>query len=476
MMGDSTIARVDLTGGRTEILRENITGFSWGPAGSYFFGIREKGLFWVGKDSSRKQVTAQKSDEGLHQNPQLLPDEKSFLFAKQRTGILETWFAHLDGKDPKLVLSKASQAYYAPPGYLVYMQSDSLVAQRFDASRGVLVGDARSLVTGVAKNTSEPWGEFTVSTTGVLAFRQGSVTNPSRLSWFDRNGNVTGTLGEVSDYSVAALSPDGQRVAVSVRDSSGKRDIWVFDVQRGTKTRITFEPSDEVNPTWSPDGSEIAYSSDRRGHRDIYARPSSGTGQERVVFESDEDKSVEDWSSDGKFLAYTVQNPKTRRDVWLLPMAGSDRKPVLFLGTPANEDQPRFSPDSRWLLYVSNETGRNEIYAQAWPPNGKKWQISNSFSGDPRWSADGKTVFYATRTGTRAYDLMAVDISGAGQELQPSSPKKLFPYRAAQSKNTFIAAKDGQHFLVITPEEAQDPTLTPFVVILNWQRLLPAGN
>jgi serine/threonine protein kinase len=313
---DDKVVRIDLTtGAQSEILRERISDFAWGPAGSYLFGIREKGLFW-NNASGRKQLTVQKPDEGPHGAPQILPDGKSLLFAKQRTTTVETWLVRADGTDPKLLLTTATQALYASPGYLIYMQGDSLLAQRFDAGHGTLIGDARILVTGVARfATISPIGCFSVSENGVLAFRQGSVTNPSRLTWLDRNGNVIGTLGDAADYSSPALSPDGQRLAVGIRDSSGKRHIWVFDLVRGVKTRITFDAADELSPAWSADGSEIAYSSDRRGHRDLYARSSSGTGQERVLLESIDDKSVTDWSADGKVLFYNVLSGKTSRDL-----------------------------------------------------------------------------------------------------------------------------------------------------------------
>jgi WD40 repeat protein len=213
----------------------------------------------------------QKPGESIHEWPQLLPDGKSFLFEKRTSSTaVETWLARLDGKEPKLLLTGPTHAWYAPPGYLLYWDSGSIFARRFDARRGALIGDVRALVSGVATFGHAPFGMFSVSRNGVLAFRQGPVTNPSRLTWFDRSGNVIGTLGEVADYSNPAFSPDGQRLAVSIRGSNGKRSIWVFDLARGTKTRLNFEPADESNPTWSPDGSEIAY---------VTQRP-SGAGEE----------------------------------------------------------------------------------------------------------------------------------------------------------------------------------------------------
>jgi Tol biopolymer transport system component len=463
---DNIVTRVDMTGARSEVLRESVSEFAWGPSGSYFFGIAEKGLFWVERGSSRRQVTVQKPGEGIHQMPQLLPDGKSFLFQKRLTSAVETWLAGLDGRDPKLLLTTSSLAWYAPPGYLLYLEGGSLLAQRFDASRSTLIGDARTLVSGVAMNPNNPFGMFSVSRNGVLAFRQGSVTNPSRLTWFDRSGNVIGTLGEVADYSNPALSHDGQRLAVCIRDSNGKRNIWVFDVVRGTRNRVTFEPADESNPTWSPDGSEIAYSSDRRGHRDMYAKASSGSGQDRVVLESSDDKTVLDWSADGRSLFYSVRKPKPAREIWILPLTGSERVPTPFSGAPYQQDQVVIAPDSRSVLYTSIENGiERDLYLQPLSSNGQRLQITTFGGTDPQWRGDSREFFYYSNGA-----MMAADVSVQGA---PGPPHQLFPVRiTASGRNRFVVTKDGQRFLTITSEEARDPDTIPFVVILNWRRLL----
>ena len=463
---DNIVSRVDMTGGRSEVLRESVSEFAWGPSGSYFFGIADKGLFWVERGSSRKQVTVQKPGEGIHGMPQLLPDGKGFLFQKRLTTAVETWLAHFDGKDPKLLLSKSSQVSYAPPGYLLYLDGGSLLAQRFDARHGTLIGDARTLVSGVAAQPNNPYGMFSVSRNGVLAFRPGSVTNPSRLTWFDRSGNVTGTLGDIGDYSNPALSPDGQRLAVCIRDSNGKRNIWVFDLARGSRDRVTFEPADDSNPTWSPDGSEIAYSSDRRGHRDMYAKRSSGAGPERVVLESSDDKTVLDWAADGKSLFYSVRKPKPTRELWILPLSGSQRVPALFSGAPYQQDQVVVAPDSRSAIYASVENSYlRDLYLQPLSSNGQRWQITTSGGSDPNWRGDGREIFCYSNGA-----IMAADVSVRGA---PGPLHQLFPIRlTAAGRNRFVVTKDGQRFLAITPAEARDPDTTPFVVILNWQRLL----
>ena len=462
------VGNIDLTGTRREVLREQVSDFAWGPSGSYFFGIAGQGLFWVERGSARRQVTVQKPGEGIHELPQPLPDGRSFLFQKRQTATVETWFARLDGKESKLLLTKASQAYFAPPGYLLYLEGGSLFAQRFDPGRGILTGEARVVVSGVAADPGGPYGLFSVSRNGVLAFRQGPVTNPKRLMWLDRSGNAIGTLGEVADYSNPALSPDGRRLAICIRESDRKRNIWILDLAQGTKTCLKFQENDETNPVWSPDGSEIGYSSDRRGHRDLYARSSSGSGQERILLESGEDKTLLDWSADGKFLMYSVLRANPLRELWILPLTGGSRTPVRFNDTPYRQDQAVIAPDSRSVLHTSAETGNlawEYLYLQYLEPyGGRKWQVTTG-AADPQWRGDGREIFYRSND-----TLMAADIAADGA---PAPPHPLFPLRIrGGARNFFAVSRDGQRFLAVMPAEARDPATTPFVVILNWERLL----
>ena len=466
--GREGVRNIDLTGARREVLREQVSDFAWGPSGSYFFGIAGQGLFWVARGSARRQVTVQKPGEGIHELPQPLPDGRSFLFQKRQTATVETWFARLDGKESKLLLTKASQAYFAPPGYLLYLEGGSLFAQRFDPGRGILTGEPRALVSGVAADPNNPYGLFSVSRNGVLTFRQGPVTNPTRLTWLDRSGNVIGTLGEVADYTNPTFSPDGRRLAVCIRGSDRKRNIWIFDLAQGTKTCLKFQENDETNPVWSPDGSEIAYSSDRRGHRDLYARSSSGSGQERTLLESGEDKSLLAWSADGKFLMYSVLGAMPLRELWILPLAGGSRTPVRLNDAPYRQDQAVIAPDSRSVIHTSQETNDalfEYLYLQYLQPyGGRKWLITTA-GNDPHWRGDGHEIFYLSRDA-----LMAADIAADGA---PAPPHPLFPLRiTGAARNFFAVTSDGQRFLGVTPAEARDPATTPFVVILNWQRLL----
>jgi hypothetical protein len=179
------------------------------------------------------------------------------------------------------------------------------MAQAIDPASGKLRGDPTPVASSVAVNpTTNSLGAFSASGNGVLAFRRGSVVAEERLVWFDRSGNQRGTVGGVADYTNPALSPDGNRLAVGIRDpATAKRDLWILDLQRETASRFTFDPSDNLNPAWSPDGSRIAFTSDRRGHRDLYVKDASGAGEDELLLASALDKSVEDWSPDGRWIA-----------------------------------------------------------------------------------------------------------------------------------------------------------------------------
>jgi hypothetical protein len=461
------VRSIDLTGMPEEVLQEQVSDFAWGPSGSYFFGIDGKGLFWVERGSARRQVTVMQASDIDDELPQPLPDGKSFLFHRRQGMVLETWLARLDGKESKRLLSKVSQARFAPPGYLIYLAGGSLFAQRFDTGRGILNGEPQALVSGVATSLGEPYGLFSVSR-NVLAFRQGLVNNPVRLTWFDRTGNPIGTLGEVADYTNPTLSPDGRRLAVCIREPGAKRNIWIFDLARGTRTCLKLQEADETNPVWSPDGSEIGYTSDRRGHRDLYARSSSGSGSERVLFESGEDKTLLDWSADGSFLLYAVPKGTEIRELWILPLIGNSRTPLRLNDAPYRQSKAVIAPDGRSVVYMSDEanyTAFENLYLQRLPPSGaRKWQVATG-AKDPYWRGDGREIFYLSRDA-----MMAAEIAADGS---PGPPHPLFSLQTRSlGRNSFVATKDGQRFLAVMPAEARDPATIPFVVILNWQRLL----
>jgi len=245
----------------------------------------------------------------------------------------------------------ANAAYTAGPGgrrgYLVYSQGDALMARPFDAAKLEAEGEPFTAAQQPALFGVAPGAAFSVSNNGVLAYRTSSGGQEGHLVWYDRGGKRLGNVGEPAIYSNPALSPDGKRLAVGITDPQTRmRDIWIFDLVRGTRSRFTFDPADDFNPVWSPDGTRIAFSSTRKGHRDVYVKTANGTGQDELLFESELAKSVEDWSPDGRYIVF---NTGMGHDLWSLPFSGENasQKPTAFLQAQFGQDQAQVSPDGR---------------------------------------------------------------------------------------------------------------------------------
>jgi len=233
-------------------------------------------------------------------------------------------------------------------------------------------------------------------------------------------------------------------------------DIWLIELARGVESRLTSDPEDNINPVWSPDGSLIAFSS-YRGRANIYQKLSSGAGEVEELFKSDGNKAVMDWSADGRFILYRTHGGKTRMDIWVLPTFG-DRKPYPFLQSEFGETWARFSPDGRWVAYVSNETGMTEVYVQEFQGSGGKVHVSTGGGNRPCWRGDGKELFY--NSGGK---LMAVDVKVVGSNFEAGVPRLLFEIPRSGG---FEVSGDGQRFLIPVPVEETSPT--PIKVVLNW--------
>ena len=421
------------------------------------------------------QVTELDSSKGenSHRWPYFLPDGRHFLyFARsnqtENTGI---YAAGLDSKERKLLVVTESSGQYAAPGRFLFLRERTLVAQPLDVSRLQLTGEPIPIVEQVGSiqaGTNSQLSNFSVSENGVLVYRTG-VTDNRHYAWFDRTGKEIGSLKLDGDIKDVRLSPDGKRAAAQFFDHRGgtvNQDIWIIDVERNVPTRLTFDPTVEDDPVWSPDGSRLLFTSERGGQRNIYEKASNGTGADELLFKSDLSKEAQDWSSDGRYCVYTVVDPATKSDIWVLPLFG-DRKPLPFVATSFREFHPRFSPDGRWLAYVSDESGRLEIYVQSFPASGGKWMISDGGGAQPVWRRDGRELFYISPD----RKLMSVEVK-ADTTFQASIPQPLFDTRVDdhRSNNRYDIAPDAQRFLINVPIESQ--TAAPITVVLNWPAAL----
>ncbi len=368
----------------------------------------------------------------------------------------------LNSKDTKFLVAASTKPEFAPPDLLLFLRESTLMAQRLDLSRLELSGDPVQVAEQVGSNPGGGVAGVTVSENGVLAYRTGGSSGGRQLAWIDRSGKAEGIIGTPALYENPRLSPDGKRLAVFKPEGGG--DIWVSDLERGNSTRFTFDPGSDNVPVWSPDGSRIAFVSNRDGGVfNVYQKSSGGTGDDELLLKTPNNKLLNDWSADGRYLLYQESDPKTKDDLWVLPLFG-DRKPMRVLGTPFNEQYASFSPDGRWIAYASDESGTSQVYVQSFPVSGSKWQVSTEFGTFPRWRPDGKELFY-----DRSGQMMVVDLTGTvpGGQFKAGTPQELFPGLNNLAPHNYDVTPGGRRFLLLAA-----PTLSaggsPIVVVLNW--------
>jgi len=404
--------------------------------------------------------------ETSHRWPHFLPDGHHFLYTvnggSESRGI---YVGSLDGKEKRRLLNDvSSDGEYAPPGYLLFRRESALMAQAFDADKLQFTSNnPLPIADQVGYDASTNRTFFSISQTGVLAYDGNS--GKTQLAWIDRNGKQLSLLGQPSNYFRPWLSPDEKQVAVDEVDAQGNRDIWIIDLARGNPTRFTFDPAVDWLPVWSPDGSKILFASNREGDFNLYQKPTAAAGKEVLLLKTDLTKSPTDWSADGRYILYTVIDPKTNYDLWVLPLFG-DQKPFPFLQTEFNERNGRLSPDGRWMAYHSDESGGNfQIYVQSFPAGGSKVQVSTNGGAFAAWRGDGKELYYLSPD----KKLMVVDVKGAGDTFESGVPRALFDMRISNftsGQARFAVTGDGQKFLV--NNTIGESTSGPITVVLNW--------
>ncbi len=424
-------------------------------------------------------TTVDGKGEVAHAFPYFLPDGRHFLYLalSPATGIagqinLRVFAASLDSTERKMVLEGESNVQF-DRGVLIFSRGGTLMAQPFDVDRLAVGGQAVPIAEQVEfSRAGVPLASFAISATGVLAFEASRSAGQSRLVWFDRTGKRIATLGERARYgSEVHLSPDGKRAAVVLADSGSTRDVWIFDVGRSVPAKFTFDPSDDREPIWSPDGSRILFNSARKGSLDLYQKASSGAGNEEVLLADGFQKWPESVSPDGRFLLYAILGPAAApnsNDVWVLPLSG-DRKPFPFVESPAfAELRSQFSPDGRWVAYASNESGRFEVYLKPFPGPGGKFLVSTAGGHDPRWRRDGKELFYVSEK-----QMMAVTVAATTTSVDVGAARPLFDLPTLpieQGRAVYDVTADGQRFLVNVVE--QQTGVTPITIVVNWPALL----
>ena len=347
-----------------------VYGASWGPHGTIVFSAGPKGLFKVDASGGTPVPIPVKPGVFDHRWPSFLPDGRHFLFTStvSPSGI---YLGSIDGSELRLLIpDESSPAQYAPPGYVLVLHGDSVMAQRFDTETLRLSGSAQRVTESVFNG----YDSFSASTNGMLLYERAFMT---QLTWIDAAGNKLSTVGDPGYISAPYLSPDEKYAVATVTDPRQNRlKLWLYDLVHGTTSPFTLGDGDDQYPAWSPDSKQVAFTSTRNGHEQIFVKPVGGGAREQLLFEIERAGVEADrWSSDGKYMLFDYFGSQAPGgDVWAVPLSG-DRKPFPIAQTPATEIWGTFSDDGKWVAYQSDESGRGEVYVVPFPGPGGKWQF-----------------------------------------------------------------------------------------------------
>ena len=471
---DGRLKKLDVASGQVRTICDAPAGRggTWNKDDVIVFAphARQGGLFRVPATGGTPQPVTKTSvarKETSHRWPVFLPDGKHFLFmAATFSGMKDVdaiFVGSLDSQETKFIVSADANAAYVAPGYLLYYRDKTLLAQPFDISGFSLKGHASDLYSDVRFVRQVKRVVFAASNDGVLLAQGGGTTalSFSEPKWFDRSGRELGVLDKAGVYANVEIAPDGRSVAVdNIDPASLNMDVWTYDGwHKSTAKRLTFDPGYDGAAVWSPDGSQVLFSSNRLMNLDLYIKNADGAQEERDICHDETDKLSNDWSRDGKYILY-----RRADELWYLTLPGFQSKP--FLKSSGILRNGQFSPDGKWVAYNSNETGTWEIYLTSFPEPRGKWQISTNGGEQPRWRGDGKELFYFSSDG----HVMAVSVT-TGLHFSSGTPVALFQGSARQPVSyldvfVYDVSRDGQRFLINTDVKAAENA--PMSVVLNW--------
>ena len=458
------LKRVNLTDGAVQTICD-ASGVPRGAA----WGSQEVIVFSVGTPPRMARVAVRggavtplsNTELNFPRWPTFLPDGRHFLFLGRYQSAENFLIAASiePGEELQRVVASDSAASFVAPGLLLYARDSMLLQHPFDPDRRQVSGDATPVLEHVYVSLGFGRADFSVSQTGVLAFRSSSNL-PNQFAWLDRSGKVLETVGPRGNYRTPDLSPDGTRLAFT---DVLQGDIWIYDLPRKTSSRFTTGSGTETAPVWFPDGKRIAYRSDQGG---LFEKDAGGAGTERQLLK-EQVNGPDQISPDGKWVLYfKVTTVGQTQDIYILPTTG-DPKPVVLANGPFPEVEPQFSPNMRWLAYASSETGRNEVYVQPFPTADKRWQVSNSGGRQPLWRADGKELYFVADD----RKFYAVEISDKAESFDYGTPHFLFdmPANVFNARTSYMPSRDGQRFLVNMVLGSDN---APISIVRNWQASL----
>jgi hypothetical protein len=456
----------------------NPQGASWGSQSMIAFAATNVSVLQLVSDAggTPQPLTRLEKGDGLDFWPEFLPGSKAVLFAAGNLASTTVAVYSIGNGQRRDLIPGATHPQYALSGQLVYAQQGTLMAVPFDPQRLTVTGAAVPVVEGVLESSVLTAPQYGISSAGSLVYIPG-VQGSRRLVWVGRNGAEQPLTVPAHAYDSPRISPDGRKIAVSIDGQ-----IWLYDLSRDTLTRLTFAGNTNNRPVWTPDGKRVAFYSNKEGQLNLFWQLADGSGGLERLIASENLNVPLSFSPDGQLLAFNDLNPTTQTDIWVLrmsdPSAGSGqvRKAQPFLRTAFTEGAARFSPDGHWLAYISDESGRFEVYVQPYPGPGGKWQISTEGGGEPVWNPNGRELFY--RSGNK---MMAAEVT-----TQPSfavgKPRVLFMGEyglASVPVANYDVSPDGQRFLMVKPSE-QAASLSQIVVVQNWfeelKQKVPTGK
>lgn len=492
------LKKISASGGSAEVTlcdAPDARGATWAEDGTITFtpDIRQGTvLMRVGSDGGiPKPLTTRADGEITQRWPQILPGGRAVLFTSNNVigdfDAASLVVQPLPSGARKVVLRGGYHGRYVPSGHLVYMHEGALFAAPFDLERREVTGQAVLVLKGVRSMMDSGYAEFALSETGLLLYRPGpSIGGSAPIHWLNREGQTKLLRSTPLNWSDLEFAADGRRLAIEIVDR--QRNIWIYEWERDALSRLTSSSANDTNPVWSPDGRRLAFASTRgdRSTPNLYWQSPDGTDEAHRLTESFNQQLPFSWHPNGKFLAFEEVDPKTKSDVMILPLVEDGAaglkpgKPIVFLNTPSSERAPVFSPDGRWLAYVSDESGGDEVYVRPFPGPGGKIPISTSGGNFPTWSRAKRELFYGTGT-----EIMLVPFTVEGDTFHAGKPQlwseRRYSSRGAQER-MFDLHPDGERFALrlIQPQGPGGATPDHVSFIINFfeelKRLFAAGN
>ncbi len=465
---DSKLNRMDLTSGLILALADasaagNARGAAWSPTGVILFapgggGPLKKVSASGGQVTDASQLS---SAERSHRWPYFLPDGVHYLFLageSNSTARRRVRFGALNSMESKPLMESDSEAVYSS-GHILFMLNSTLMAQPFDPARLALSGDPKPVAKDVSTAPVPGKGGFSASLNGLLLYGADAVDR--ELRWFDREGRSLGTLGEKGYFETLSFSADHKSLAVTGGNDNREISVWLVDLAKGTRQRLTAGPSDQ-DVVLSADGSTVIYTSHRNGRDAIYRKAVNGSGAEELLLADEKPPRASSISPDNRNLL--VRSPAGEFGFRILPdpLGHTGAPASIFLASPYNLGYGEFSPDGKWVAYESNETGRPEIYVVSFPGGGNKLRISPAGGLGHRWRGDGREILYLRPD----FMLMAVEVAVRNGKMETGAVRELFRFQPhVQAGRDWGISADGQRILAIVPPDAAAPSLT---LVQNW--------